>query len=72
MTRRIWMNPASDSAELRAIVKAANPGARIMGRAPDAFRSEPTPVGDQLLIPGCEKRQNRDGSAPKQATLWEQ
>ncbi len=74
MTRRIWMNPATDSAELRALVKAAYPDAQIMGRAPKpapaAFPSELTAVGEQLLIPGCE-RQPTPGNKPLQPDLWE-
>lgn len=74
MTGRIWMNPATDCAELRALVQAHDPDARIMGRAPKpapaAFPSELTAVGEQLLIPGCE-RQATPGKKQPQPDLWE-
>jgi len=35
------------------------------------YRSEPTAVGDQLLVPGCELRRDKKGCAPKQPSLWD-
>jgi hypothetical protein len=70
MSQCIWMNPATDSAELRALVKAAYPDAKIMGRAPAAYPSELTAVGEQLLVPGCERRTAPGGNLA-QLDLWD-
>ncbi len=39
--------------------------------APPDYRFEPTPEGNQLLIPGTEQRRDKDGKAPKQPNLWD-
>jgi hypothetical protein len=73
------MNPAFDSPELRAIVKAADPDARIMGRPPRVRAKRPpakptidlTPIGEQYVVPGCERRETARGLAPTQLTLWD-
>jgi hypothetical protein len=77
MTKRIYMNPAHDSAELRAIVQAANPDAQIMGRAPrpapaPVCRTELPPEAEQFVIPGCEhKRPPAPSAKLRQPTLWD-
>ena len=38
---------------------------------PKPYHSEPTPLGDQLLIPGCETRRDKTGEAPQQPNLWD-
>jgi hypothetical protein len=74
MRDRIWINPAHDCPELRAIVRAARPDAQIMGRAPKPagapFPSELTELGEQLVIPGCEKRPTPGNKVP-QPDLWD-
>lgn len=77
--RLVWINPTFDSAELRAIVKAQDPDARIMGRAPRVRAKRPrakpaielTPIGEQYVVPGCERRETARGQAPTQLTLWD-
>lgn len=36
-----------------------------------ALPSEPTPCGEQTLIPGCEARADKTGAAPSQASLFD-
>jgi len=42
--------------------------------AGDSFRSTPatelTPIGEQLVIPGCERRETARGRRPTQRSLW--
>lgn len=77
MTRtRIYMDPRHDSAELRAIVKVAQPDAQIMGRAPKPAparqaATELTPAGEQFIIPGCERASVSGARKPRQGTLWD-
>jgi hypothetical protein len=62
----IHMNPATDCAELRKIVRQAYPDAQILPRKP--FNTELTPIGEQYVVPGCEKHVRPSGS---QLKLWE-
>lgn len=32
---------------------------------------ELTPIGEQYVIPGCEQRRDKTGSAPRQPSLWD-
>lgn len=62
--QRIWMNPAMDCAELRRITQQANPDAQIMGKCP-RYRTELTPIGEQYVVPGCEKHVRPSGAQLK-------
>lgn len=35
------------------------------------YSTELTHIGEQFLIPGCEQRRDRTGSAPRQPSLWD-
>ena len=79
MTRpRIYIAPQhADNAELRAHIEATNPGAEIyprrrwrdrMSKSVPPARTELTTIGEQFVIPGCEK--NRTQATGSQLDLW--
>lgn len=80
MTRqRIYMDPRTDCAELRAITRQFHPDAQIMGKCPPPAKpataaraaTELTPAGEQLVIPGCERNAVAGPRKPRQSTLWD-
>ncbi len=38
---------------------------------PPAATTELTPIGEQYVIPGCERKETARGRRPTQATLWD-
>lgn len=73
MTRqRIWIAPEwANDAALRARVEADNPGAEIFPRRCTTFKTELTPIGEQFVVPGCERRETRAKEKLVQLGLWD-
>jgi hypothetical protein len=70
---KIWINPRYDTPAFRRFVRQQEPDAQIMGRWPRDATSrksatELTPIGEQYVIPGCERHERSRGT---QLKLWE-
>lgn len=71
--KRIWMDPRFDTPAFRRFVREQEPDAEIMGcgfreRKRPRPKTELTPIGEQYVIPGCEKHARPKGA---QLKLWE-